>query len=139
MTLTAEQQKDLLKRGFSRRSFAQLATMIAAGSTLPFYNEPALAQLSKVDNVPADAVMINANENPLGPCPEALEAVHKIAANGGRYMYGETDEVKTLLAEQEGLKDELHPDLPRVERAAASGGAGVHLADQAVRGGRPRL
>jgi histidinol-phosphate aminotransferase len=106
MTLTAQKKKEFLKRGFSRRSFTQLATMIAAGSTLPFYNEPAMAQLSKVDNVPPDAVIINANENPLGPCKEALEAVHRIAANGGRYMYGETDKVARLLAEQEGLKED---------------------------------
>jgi histidinol-phosphate/aromatic aminotransferase/cobyric acid decarboxylase-like protein len=78
--------------------------MIAAGSTLPFYNEPAMAQLSKVDNIPPDAVIINANENPLGPCKEALEALHKIAASGGRYLYGETDKVVNILAEQEGLK-----------------------------------
>jgi histidinol-phosphate aminotransferase len=106
MTLTAQKKKEFLRRGFSRRSFTQLATMIAAGSTLPFYNEPAMAQLSKVDNVPPDAVIINANENPLGPCKEALEAVHRIAANGGRYMYGETDKVARLLAEQEGLKED---------------------------------
>ncbi len=106
MTLTAQKRKEFQKRGFSRRSFTRLATMIAAGSTLPFYNEPALAQLSKVDNVPPDAVIINANENPLGPCKEALEAVHRIAANGGRYMYGETDKVARLLAEQEGLKED---------------------------------
>jgi histidinol-phosphate/aromatic aminotransferase/cobyric acid decarboxylase-like protein len=106
MTLTAQKRKEFLTRGFSRRSFTQLATMIAAGSTLPFYNEPAMAQLSKLDNVPADAVIINANENPLGPCKEALEAVHKIAANGGRYLYGETDKVARLLAEQEGLKED---------------------------------
>jgi histidinol-phosphate aminotransferase len=104
MTLTTDFKKDLLNRGFSRRHFARIATMITAGSALPFYNEPALAQLSKVENVPADAVMINSNENPLGPCPEALEAVHKIAANGGRYLYGETDKVQSLLSEQEGVK-----------------------------------
>jgi histidinol-phosphate aminotransferase len=104
VTLTVKEQKDFLQRGFSRRSFGRLATVLAAGSTLPFYNESALAQLSKVDNVPADAVMINSNENPLGPCKEALEAVHKIAGNGGRYMYGETDKVQKLLAEQEGVK-----------------------------------
>lgn len=104
VTLTANNQKELLKRGFSRRSFGRIATVLAAGSTLPFYNESAMAQLSKVDNVPADAVMINSNENPLGPCKEALEAVHKIAANGGRYMYGETDKVQKLLSEEEGVK-----------------------------------
>lgn len=104
MNLTIERQNEFSKRGFSRRSFGRLATVLAAGSTLPFYNESALAQFSKVDNVPADAVMINANENPLGPCKEALEAVHRIAANGGRYMYAETDKVQKLLAGQEGLK-----------------------------------
>jgi histidinol-phosphate aminotransferase len=104
VTLNSEEQKEYLKRGFTRRHFGRLATMIAAGSTLPFYNESALAQLSKVDNVPPDAVMINSNENPLGPCPEALEAVHRIAARGGRYLYGETDKVQSLLAEQEGVK-----------------------------------
>jgi histidinol-phosphate/aromatic aminotransferase/cobyric acid decarboxylase-like protein len=77
---------------------------MAAGSTLPFYNEAALAQLSKIDNAPPDAVMINSNENPLGPCKEALEAVHRIAAQGGRYLYGEADKVQKLLAEQEGVK-----------------------------------
>jgi histidinol-phosphate aminotransferase len=104
VTLPIEQQKEFSKRGFSRRSFGRLATVLAAGSTLPFYNESALAQFSKVDNVPSDAIMINANENPLGPCKEALEAAHKIAANGGRYMYGEADKVQKLLSEQEGVK-----------------------------------
>ncbi|PWU07879.1 MAG: aminotransferase [Terriglobia bacterium] len=77
--------------------------MLAAGATLPFYNEPALAQLSKIENVPPDAVMINANENPLGPCAEAAEAVHSVVSKGGRYMYGETDALQKLLAEQEGV------------------------------------
>lgn len=104
MTLSPEQRREFIQRGFSRRSFGKIATVIAAGSSLPFYNEPALAQLSKVDNVPPDAVMINANENPLGPCPEARDAVHSIVAQGGRYMYGETDKVAKLLSEQEGVK-----------------------------------
>src|SRR5271156_4765779 len=101
--LLAEQEKDFLKRGFSRRSFGRIATMIAAGSTMPFYNEPALAQLAKIDNIPDDAVIINANENPLGPSPEAIAAAQKVVLNGGRYLYGGTDKVKALLASQEGL------------------------------------
>jgi len=104
MTLTPQQQTDLIKRGFSRRNFGKLASILAAGSTLPFYNESAMAQLSKIDNIPADAVIINANENPLGPSAEALEAAHKVIANGGRYLYNETDNAKNLLADQEGLK-----------------------------------
>ncbi len=106
MTLTSSEQKHFLKNGFSRRNFGRIATMMAAGTTLPFYNEPALAQLSRVDNIPDDAVVINANENPLGPSPEAMEAAHKIISNGGRYLYGETDKAKNLLASQEGLKPE---------------------------------
>jgi histidinol-phosphate aminotransferase len=104
VNLTQHQQEDLLKRGFSRRSFGRLASFIAAGSTLPFYNEAAMAQLSQVRGAPADAVMINANENPLGPCAEAAEAMRNIIAKGGRYNYGETDDFKSTLAEQEGLK-----------------------------------
>ena len=106
MILTAEKKREFAQRGFSRRSFGRLATMLAAGATLPFYNEPALAQLSKIADLPPDAVLINANENPLGPCAEALEALHKIALKGGRYMYTETDAVQNLMAQQEGLKSE---------------------------------
>ena len=68
--LSREQKRDFFKRGFSRRNFGRIAAMITAGAALPFYNEPALAQLSKVA-APPDAVKINANENPLGPCHEA--------------------------------------------------------------------
>jgi len=90
-------------RGFSRRNFGRIAAVLAGGATLPFYNEPALAQLSKV-NAPADAVLINANENPLGPCKEAREAVANMIQYGGRYRYSEGDKVQELLSEQEGVK-----------------------------------
>src|ERR1700674_188376 len=110
--LTEEQKGDLLKRGFTRRSFGRLAAMVGAGAAaMPFYNEPALAQLSKVE-APPDAVLINANENPLGPCKEAREAAHRMVDYGGRYRYSEGDKVQRLLAEQEGVKlnyVRLHP------------------------------
>jgi histidinol-phosphate aminotransferase len=103
--LTDEQKREVLKRGFSRRNFGRIATMMGAGAAaLPFFNEPALAQLSKVD-APADAVLINANENPLGPCPEAREAVAAMIQHGGRYRYSEADKVVRLLEQQEGLKE----------------------------------
>jgi histidinol-phosphate aminotransferase len=101
--LTREQKHDLLQRGFSRRNFGRIAAMITAGAALPFYNEPALAQLS-ARNIPPDAVKIDANENPLGPCAEAAEAIHKVVAQGGRYMYGETSKFRDTLAELEGVK-----------------------------------
>ncbi len=102
--LTGDQRRDVIERGFTRRSFGRFAALMGAGAAaLPFYNEPALAQLSKVE-APPDAVMINANENPLGPCKEAREAVHNMVAYGGRYRYGEADKLQQLLARQEGLK-----------------------------------
>lgn len=103
MTVLSErQQQELLNRGFSRRTFGRIATILTAGATLPFYNEPALAQLSRVD-APPDAVMINSNENPLGPCKEAREAAHKMVELGGRYLFAEAGKVLTILSEQEGL------------------------------------
>jgi histidinol-phosphate/aromatic aminotransferase/cobyric acid decarboxylase-like protein len=101
-SLNKEMELDLLRRGFSRRSFFQLSAMVAGAAAMPFFNEPALAQLSKV-NAPADAVLINANENPLGPCPEAMQAVRDIVVHGGRYMYSEGDALQATMALQEGL------------------------------------
>ncbi len=101
---TAEQTADFLKRGFSRRNFGRLATMVTAGAALPFYNEPALAQLSRVRNIPAGAVLINANENPMGPCPEAVDAINSVVKKGGRYNYDITEGMGNTLAEISGVK-----------------------------------
>jgi histidinol-phosphate aminotransferase len=101
---TAEQTADFLKRGFSRRNFGRLATMVTAGAALPFYNEPALAQLSRVRNIPPGAVLINANENPMGPCPEAVEAINSVVTKGGRYNYDITEAMSTTLAEVSSVK-----------------------------------
>jgi histidinol-phosphate aminotransferase len=109
--LNDELKRDLINRGFTRRNFGRIATMLTAGASLPFFNEPALAQLSKV-NAPPDAVLINANENPLGPCAEAREAAAKMISEGGRYRYSEADKVQQILAEQEGVKESyvrIHP------------------------------
>jgi len=103
--LTTKQQRELADRGVSRRNFGRIAAMLSAGATLPLFTEPGLAQLSQIRaDVPPDAVMINSNENPLGPCKEAAEAVHAMVAQGGRYLFKLTNEFQGLLAEQEGLK-----------------------------------
>ncbi len=105
--LGPDQRRELERRGFSRRDFGRLATLMTAGAALPFYNEATLAQgLSAFPNLPPDAVRINANENPLGPCPEAARAIHEVVQQGGRYMYGKTSEFVGLLAELEGLPKE---------------------------------
>src|SRR5580658_3447380 len=103
--LTPKLQREFEERGVSRRNFGRIAAMISAGAAaMPFLSEPALAQLSAVGKVPDDAVMINSNENPLGPCKEAAEAAHSMIAKGGRYLFPQTAEFEELLAEQEGVK-----------------------------------
>ena len=106
-----ESRRDLMRRGFSRRDFGRLAALLTAGASLPFYNESALAQgLSAMPNLPADAVKINANENPMGPCPEAVEAIHKVVSQGGRYLYNETFAFVAAMAEVDGVsKDHVMP------------------------------
>lgn len=103
MMLTPEQKSDFLKRGFSRRSFGRLATLFAAGSTLPFSGEFALAQIAENRKLPPGAVKIDNNENPLGPCKEALQAMHEILPQGGRYMFYLPSELSEVMGSQEGV------------------------------------
>lgn len=107
-TITPKQREvleEIREKGFTRRSMGRIAALLTAGATLPFYNEAALAQLSMIQGgMPAGAVKINANENPLGPCKEALDAIYSVAKNGGRYQYEETFSFAKTLADQEGLK-----------------------------------
>lgn len=118
--LTEAQQTDLLRRGYSRRSFGRIASLLTAGAALPFYSEHALAQLSMVKDMPPDAVKINANENPLGPSPEAADAIYNIIKKGGRYMFEETYVLADLMATMEGLKAGYKPGEASVEIFAGS-------------------
>ena len=47
-----EQQRDFLRRGFSRRDFTRISLLLGAAAAFPFYNEPALAQLSDLGQFP---------------------------------------------------------------------------------------
>jgi len=102
----------------SRRSFLRLASVAAS---MPILTEahfayaaiqatpgakPATARPIR-PAMPADAVLINANENPLGPCKAACEAIAAIAHKGGRYdIDGETGKLTATFAKQNGLKEE---------------------------------
>ena len=97
-------EREFLRRGFSRRDFTRISLLLGAAAALPFYNEPALAQLSEVGPIPPDATKLNANENPMGPCPEAAEAIHNVVQKCGRYMFQEGLKMAQTLAEQEGLQ-----------------------------------
>ena len=132
--LTQQQKEEFVKRGFSRRNFGRLAAMLTAGAALPFYNEPAMAQLSAIrGGIPADAVKINANENPLGPCEDAPQRSTTVAKNGGTISVRGDLRFPGIAGRAGRAEAELRAAVRRVERAAASGGAGVHFAYEAVR------
>ncbi len=98
-----------LLRGGSRRSFLRLGGMAAS---LPLLSEGHLAWAALQNGKPARVrpaadpiapgapVMINANENPLGPCADALSAIVSSAKTGGRYdANGEIDRLTALYAQ----------------------------------------
>jgi histidinol-phosphate aminotransferase len=88
----------------SRRDFARLGAWLAAGAALPFYNEFRLGQdIKTIAQIPPDAIRLNTNENPMGPCPEALEAIRKIIPTSGRYHFSETFTFVDAMAASEGL------------------------------------
>jgi histidinol-phosphate aminotransferase len=98
-------------RGFSRRQIGRFARLAAGGAAaLPFFNEFALAQEAQRratgrGAIPTDAVRISSNENPLGPCQDALDAIYKVAKFGGRYSpFGEQGDFIKAVVETEGVK-----------------------------------
>jgi histidinol-phosphate aminotransferase len=91
---------------FSRRSFLQLS---AAAATFHAVTEPMLAAAARRP-APKDGVMINSNENPLGPSQAARDAISAIIPQGGRYLDNLTDDLIHTFAQQEGL----NPDCVRV-------------------------
>jgi histidinol-phosphate aminotransferase len=96
--------------GFSRRSFLQGSSVAATAMGLRVVTEPMLARAAqhkaKLSQPGADAVMIDSNENPLGPCAKAREAVVGIAPQGGRYLDHLTEELQKTFCDQQGIKPE---------------------------------
>jgi histidinol-phosphate aminotransferase len=92
------------RRGLTRREFGRMAALLTAGAALPFYNEATLAQdLKALADIPSDTIKLNANENPMGPCPAAIEAIHKVVPLGGRYQFEQGRNFTEALAVAEGL------------------------------------
>src|SRR5579883_301983 len=143
---------ELLQRGFSRRQLGKIASLLTAGAALPFYNEFAMAQQDVQRRagrggraMDPNAVRINQNENPMGPCKEGLEAIAKAAPLGWRYSPGnETGEMVRAIAEMEnvptdhiaafaGSSDPLH----RVACAFTSPTASWTMGDPGYQSGAP--
>jgi histidinol-phosphate aminotransferase len=105
-------KEDLSKVGedqpkVGRRTFMWGAALAAAA---PIVSEATLAhalQHGRLTSVPPDAVLINANENPLGPSKAACQAIADIGPLGGRYdKLDLMDKFTEKFATQHGLKPE---------------------------------
>jgi len=84
----------------SRRTFLQLS---AAAAAFHIVSEPMLAAAARQRPTSKDGVMIDSNENPLGPSQSARDAISAIIPQGGRYLDNLTDELVHTFAQQEGL------------------------------------
>jgi histidinol-phosphate aminotransferase len=94
----------LLPNG-SRRTFLQLSAAATAAMAFRIATEATLAAEDR-KTFHAGAVVIDANENPLGPCDLARKAIVDMAPQGGRYSYWLKEEFVKTFCEMEGLKPE---------------------------------
>ena len=90
----------------SRRSFLRVSSAAAVAALgMRILTEPMLAR-AESHRFPEGAVIIDANENPLGPSAAACHALKSVAVQGGRYSGWMTDELIQTFAAMEGLKPE---------------------------------
>ena len=94
--------------GFSRRSFLHLSAAASAAAAFQIVTEPMLAAAAR-GPVSKDGVVIDSNENPLGPSQSARDAISAIIPLGGRYLFNLTGELGHTFAQLEGLNpDYVH-------------------------------
>ena len=93
--------------GFSRRSFFRYAAGASALAGLPLMTEPRLAFAARPHFAdPNVGIHIDANENPMGPCDAARQAMAAFIPRGGRYLFNMEEELAEIFAKQEGLNPE---------------------------------
>jgi len=96
-----------MNSALSRRSFFKMAAAASAATAFPALTEPqlAMAQRSRVARVlPAGAVRIDANENPLGPCSGACAVISSLIPEGCRYDFELSPKLVDTFSAIEGLK-----------------------------------
>lgn len=89
----------------SRRAFLQLSAAATAAVAFRIATEASLSAEDRKVFHPG-AVVIDANENPLGPCDAARKAIFDMAPQGGRYSYWLKEEFLETFTGMEGLKPE---------------------------------
>jgi len=88
---------------FTRRFFLEGSAVASAAMAFGIVTEPMLAWAGRPKPRPG-SILLNSNENPLGPCDAARQAVLSIVPQGGRYQTELTDSFEQAFAKSEGLK-----------------------------------
>ena len=83
--LDDETADDVLRRGYSRRQLAGIATVFGIGAVAAMSGRPAWASAGTPDPAPAAKVRINANECWAGPLAPGAAAAAAIIASSNRY------------------------------------------------------
>jgi histidinol-phosphate aminotransferase len=109
----------------SRRGFLQFGVGAVASLGSGIAGEAMFAAAARSTSLPhgpfpKDAVIIDANENPLGPASVAREAIAEITASSGRYQFWLTEDLTKQFAKQQGLK-------PAYVRAFPGSGQPLHF------------
>jgi histidinol-phosphate/aromatic aminotransferase/cobyric acid decarboxylase-like protein len=96
----------MLSPTLSRRNFFRVAAGASVLASLPIVSEASLAwaQRARRFGDPNKGIHIDSNENPMGPCDAARQAIADLIHKGGRYFFQMEDEVVNLFAQQEGLE-----------------------------------
>lgn len=87
----------------NRRRFLQLAAAGGAALALPLLSEADLAQAA-MPPTQGSPVLLNFNENPLGPGLAARKAIAEAIPRSGRYGFELTEELVQEFSRQNGLK-----------------------------------
>jgi histidinol-phosphate aminotransferase len=91
---------------FSRRSFLNLSVAASTAALFRGMGEAQMAAAARPAVHSANAVIIDSNENPLGPCQGAREALTAVIPQGGRYSFHFTADLTNTFAQSEGLNPE---------------------------------
>jgi histidinol-phosphate aminotransferase len=98
---------------FSRRSFLGLSAGLSVAAASGILTEPILAAAARRHHAfSKDGVMIDSNENPLGPSQAARDAASAIVPQGGRYSDYLTDDLVNTFAQAEGLNPDWIQPFP---------------------------
>ena len=92
----------------NRRTWLKSTLALAAGMSLS--EQLMAAPVSEIERqrwgiarTPGIKIKLNSNENPYGPSEKAKQALQQIIVEGNRYAFDVQEEMKTILAQKEGV------------------------------------